>query len=180
VEFLVIVTGGVESSDPTGANMWYEIAWDFGDGATATGSKAYHTFAAPDTYTVRATARDDNGAEAEISSEIVVLADTLSIAASSEPPSGSDITAGSDTVRFDAVAEVCGFDPQDDLQYGRFLFRWSTSDTTLEGRRPSYVFPAATTDTQWVFLTATEPSLSVTRRDSLFFVLNSPVLNPPR
>ena len=37
------------------------LAWAFGDGGTATGANASHTFAAPGTYTVALTATDDDG-----------------------------------------------------------------------------------------------------------------------
>jgi hypothetical protein len=36
--------------------------WDFGDGATATGANASHTYAKPGTYWTRLTVRDDDGA----------------------------------------------------------------------------------------------------------------------
>jgi PKD domain-containing protein len=47
------------------ADLWSPatIAWDFGDGATATGSPASHAFASPGDYAVKVTARDAAGNE---------------------------------------------------------------------------------------------------------------------
>ena len=47
------------STDSDGAITGF--AWDFGDGATATGVQAQHRFAAPGTYEVRLAATDDAG-----------------------------------------------------------------------------------------------------------------------
>jgi DNA/RNA endonuclease G (NUC1) len=47
------------SADPNGTVVSY--AWDFGDGAVATGVSATHTFAQDGTYTVRVTATDNDG-----------------------------------------------------------------------------------------------------------------------
>ncbi len=51
---------GSGSSDPDGSIVSYE--WDFGDGATATGDSASHTYSAEDTYAVLLTVTDDGGA----------------------------------------------------------------------------------------------------------------------
>ena len=50
------------SSDPDGTIASYD--WDFGDGATGTGSTAHHLYAAPGSYVVTLTVRDDDGASA--------------------------------------------------------------------------------------------------------------------
>ncbi|MFO7654387.1 MAG: PKD domain-containing protein [Candidatus Krumholzibacteriia bacterium] len=174
VEFLGIASGGEEGSDPTGANMWYEIVWDFGDGGTATGSKVYHTFQEPDTYRVRAVARDDDGDEARIDTLITVLADTLSIFPVSTPPAGSTILAGRDTLELTLTAETCGLDPEADYQYTRFLYRWQAGPIRSDVRNPRIVFPVTSADTQWVHLAVEDPALAVVRRDSLMFVLQQP------
>lgn len=50
---------GTASWDPDGEVVRH--AWDFGDGATATGAHANHTYAEPGTYTVTLTVEDDDG-----------------------------------------------------------------------------------------------------------------------
>ncbi|MDQ1607913.1 MAG: trimeric autotransporter adhesin [Microbacteriaceae bacterium] len=56
---LVVTADGRASSDPDGSIASY--AWNFGDGATATGSTSSHTYAVAGTYTVRLTVTDNRG-----------------------------------------------------------------------------------------------------------------------
>ena len=58
------------SSDADGSIVSY--AWEFGDGATATGSAAAHSYDWPGTYQVRLTVTDDDGATATATRSIVV------------------------------------------------------------------------------------------------------------
>ena len=60
------------SSDPDGTVAAYR--WDFGDGSTATGRTASHTFAAPGTYPVTLVVTDDAGASSELTRSITVSA----------------------------------------------------------------------------------------------------------
>ncbi|MGJ4844931.1 PKD domain-containing protein [Leifsonia sp. Le1] len=60
------------SSDPDGTIASY--AWDFGDGATATGATATHTFSDTGTYPVKLTVTDDKGATASITKGVAVQA----------------------------------------------------------------------------------------------------------
>lgn len=53
---------GTGSEDPDGDVVSY--AWEFGDGTTATGPTAEHTYTTPGSYDVRLTVRDDDGATA--------------------------------------------------------------------------------------------------------------------
>ncbi len=57
--FLNLTVNGTTSSDTDGSIVSY--AWNFGDGATATGPTASHTYAAAGTYTVTLTVTDDDG-----------------------------------------------------------------------------------------------------------------------
>jgi len=59
---LSIAVDASGSTDSDGTIAGY--AWDFGDGATATGATARHAFAAPGTYQVSLTVTDDVGASA--------------------------------------------------------------------------------------------------------------------
>ena len=57
---LSVAVNGSGSSDPDGTIASY--AWTFGDGGTATGATATHTYAAPGTYTISLRVTDNAGA----------------------------------------------------------------------------------------------------------------------
>jgi PKD repeat protein len=71
---------GSGSSDSDGSVTGY--AWDFGDGATATGATPAHSFAAAGTYPVRLTVTDDQGATGTITQQVTVLAPNIAPIAS--------------------------------------------------------------------------------------------------
>lgn len=70
------------SEDPDGSIVTY--AWDFGDGATASGSTASHTYAEPGTYIITLSVTDDDGETRTTSTsqvmteQVFVAADTFS------------------------------------------------------------------------------------------------------
>ncbi|GAA3693036.1 hypothetical protein GCM10023081_33000 [Arthrobacter ginkgonis] len=75
---LAVSVDGSGSTDTDGTIASY--AWTFGDGGTATGATASHTYAAAGTYTVGLTVTDDDGATNSTSSTVTV---------SQVPPAGA-------------------------------------------------------------------------------------------
>jgi PKD repeat protein len=69
---LDVTVDGTGSTDADGTVASY--AWDFGDGGTATGAGASHTYAAAGTYPVTLTVTDDDGATGSVLQEVVVTA----------------------------------------------------------------------------------------------------------
>ncbi len=65
-----VVFDGSDSTDPDGYVVSYR--WDFGDGGSATGPGAEHTYTANATYTARLTVKDNDGLEASDAIEIEV------------------------------------------------------------------------------------------------------------
>ena len=64
-------TDASASADPDGTIASY--AWDFGDGATATGVTATHAYAVEGPYTVRLTVTDGAGATATTTRDVTVV-----------------------------------------------------------------------------------------------------------
>ncbi|MGN6445468.1 PKD domain-containing protein [Amnibacterium sp.] len=73
---LTVNVDGSGSSDPDGTVASY--AWDFGDGHTATGATAAHTYAAGGTFTVQFTVTDNGGATASVTRSVTVTAPSSS------------------------------------------------------------------------------------------------------
>jgi len=69
-DFLQVSVDGSASTDPDGPVASY--AWNFGDGATATGPTATHTYAAGGTYTITLTVTDPQGATGTRSTPVSV------------------------------------------------------------------------------------------------------------
>ncbi len=68
---LTVSVDGRGSSDPDGSIASY--AWTLGDGSTATGGTASHTYAAAGTYPVTLTVTDDAGARATTTASVTVV-----------------------------------------------------------------------------------------------------------
>ncbi|WP_046014110.1 PKD domain-containing protein [Microbacterium sp. SA39] len=65
-----ITAEGAGSSDSDGTIAAY--AWNFGDGATATGATATHMYATAGTYTVTLKVTDDDGATHQVTASVIV------------------------------------------------------------------------------------------------------------
>lgn len=70
---------GSGSSDPDGTITGY--SWSFGDGGTATGANASHTYATAGTYTVALKVTDNGGATSTVSHSVTVTAPLGGVAA---------------------------------------------------------------------------------------------------
>ncbi|WP_346731370.1 PKD domain-containing protein [Aeromicrobium duanguangcaii] len=80
-EGLRVAVDGSASADSDGSIASY--AWRFGDGATATGRTASHTYSAPGSYPVTLTVTDDDGADHSVTKSVTV----------SEPPAEDVLAA---------------------------------------------------------------------------------------
>ena len=69
---LKVTADGSTSVDPDGTVA--SFAWDFGDGATATGPTTEHTYAAAGTYPVKLTVTDNEGGTGTVTKQVVVTA----------------------------------------------------------------------------------------------------------
>ena len=87
---LAVSFDGWASSDPDGTIASH--SWSFGDGATASGGTATHTYAAPGTYTATLTVMDNAGAVG--STSVSITATAVTIAA----PSGLSASVSGSTV----------------------------------------------------------------------------------
>ena len=77
---LQVALDGTASSDSNGTVASY--AWDFGDGGSATGATASHTYTSAGTYTITLTVTDDQGATGAAARQVTVPA----VAANQPPP----------------------------------------------------------------------------------------------
>jgi len=84
IQFVAFVTGGDPIANPTGANTLLNLAWDFKDGETGTGSIVTHRFNLPGQYFVVATVTDDDGDSDRDSILIEVRADSLVVVANND------------------------------------------------------------------------------------------------
>lgn len=86
---LTVAVDGADSYDPDGTIASY--AWSFGDGGSAEGQQATHTYAEAGHYTVTLTVTDDDGESSSVTDEVTVVAP-----AANEPPTASftTITSG--------------------------------------------------------------------------------------
>ncbi|MDQ1572032.1 MAG: hypothetical protein QOF79_2706 [Actinomycetota bacterium] len=75
---LACSVNGSASSDTDGSIVTY--AWDFGDGATATGVTASHTYGAAASYPITLTVTDNSGATNAVTHSVAVVAGSTALA----------------------------------------------------------------------------------------------------
>jgi PKD repeat protein len=135
---LSIMFNGSLSSDPNGDALTF--AWDFGDGAMATGVAPTHAFAADGTYVISLTVNDgqvDSVASTTSATVATRAANSAPTADAGGPYSGDAGLA----VNFDGRASD---DPDGDV----LSYRWDFGDGTIEfGATPSHVYAMAGTYT---------------------------------
>ena len=82
------------------ADVWSSATatWNFGDGATATGTQATHTYSQPGNYTVTLTAVDGAGNQSSATETVAVSSATETVGCGTAPP-GVELTADCHAVR---------------------------------------------------------------------------------
>lgn len=124
---LVCAFDASASSDSDGIITDY--AWDFGDGETASGKNATHTYAVDGTYTVRLTVTDDRGGNA-IATESVTVA---------RPPNVAPTAKAS----AECTGLVCAFDASASSDSDGTIdsYAWDFGDgTTGTGKKPDHTY----------------------------------------
>ena len=113
--YLVVQVDGLASSDADGTIASY--AWTFGDGGTATGVTASHTYAADGTYTITLTVTDNDGATGTTSKSVTVTHQL-------KPPTAA--------FSWSAIWEVASFDgsASSDSDGTITAWNWVFGDTT--------------------------------------------------
>lgn len=126
------------STDPNGGTL--SFAWDFGDGATATGAKPVHDYRTGGTFVAKVTVTSDAGPSAVGLVEIRVL-DNAPVAVIAAPANNADLAANQ-AVAFSS--EGSG-DPVDAPYGGRIVaYAWDFGDgTTSTEQHPKKTYTAA-------------------------------------
>lgn len=177
VQFTARASGGDLEADPTGANSYLNISWDFQDGGTGNGSLVFHTFETPGVYDVALTVRDKDGDGETQHILLTVRADSLSVHAVPGGDGGepdTTITAGQ-LVPFSLYAQTCGFDTDTGNYENRFLFHWDMGDiahTVFTGRSPDFIYTAANVGLRQAIVTVTDDQYGVTRHDTVTVQVN--------
>ncbi|MFT4216806.1 MAG: PKD domain-containing protein [Micropruina sp.] len=128
------------SSDADGTIAGY--AWDFGDGSTATGVTASHTYTTAGSYTVTLTVTDNSGGTATVTHSVTLLG------ANQLPTAAFSWTASDGKLSFDAGAST---DPDGTVESYAWDFGDDESGT---GKTPTHTYTASGTYT--VELTVTD------------------------
>ncbi len=129
---LVVSFSGSASSDLGGSIVSY--AWDFGDGTTATGVNATHTYGTKGIYTARLTVRDNQGATGTATKQIQV-----------GPPNQAPVAVASVSPGSGKVGQSIGFSAAGSADADGTIvsFAWDFGDgATGTGDSPSHVYTA--------------------------------------
>ncbi|KTR78482.1 hypothetical protein NS234_03225 [Microbacterium oxydans] len=135
-------TFDASSSVPPGSTTIAEYRWDFGDGSTAAGKTAAHTYAAPGTYEVKLTVTDSQGLVGSIKKPVVIQGANVA------PTASFTLSASGLTITADASASS---DP--DGTISNYSWNWGDG-TTGEGAKANHTY--ATAGTRTVTLTVTD------------------------
>ncbi len=177
VQFTARASGGDLETDPTGANAYLAIDWDFRDNSTGNGSLVFHTFETPGVYDVAVSVRDKDGEGETQYLRVAVQADSLGLRAL---PTGDGVepdttVAAGEMVQFGLFARTCGFDTDAGNYENRFLFRWDMGDaahTIYTGRAPRFIYSAANAGLRRAVVTVTDDQYGVTRHDTVTVQVN--------
>lgn len=173
VQFVATASGGDRLDNPTGANDYLEILWNFGDNTTTTGSLVYHVYQTPGDYQVEVRVKDKDGEGDPRHISVQVRADSLTVRAYPD----TTVRAGQ-PVPLTMFAETCGFDKNSPthLYQQRFLFRWESDGAVPQvftGRSPTIAFTCRDMGTRHVYLRVTDDQYSLIRRDTLTIVVEN-------
>ncbi|HEY5839427.1 MAG TPA: MBG domain-containing protein [Pyrinomonadaceae bacterium] len=139
------------------------LDWDFGDGATATGANASHTYPTAGTFTAAVVVTDDGGETARATK-------TVTITALPQPPTASAGGPYNGVVGSPVVFEGrASFDPDGSITTYQWNFGDSTSGT---GPTPSHTY--AQTGTYSVTLVVTDNSGSTASQTAIATIATGP------
>src|SRR3954468_23805685 len=134
--------------------------WDFGDGTTAAGPAAAHTYVQPGPYTVAVTVTDDRNESATAEAAVTISA----------PTAAFTWTAASTTATFDASTST-------DAGSTITGYRWDFGDSSPAGTGPTVTHAYPSAGTRTVTLTVSDASGNSDTETQLVSVA-LPVSNP--
>ena len=159
---LDLTVDGSGSSDAEAGSLSY--AWDFGDGNSATGATAEHSYTSEGNYQVELVVTDEHGATDSTTQEVSVQLANVA------PEALFDSTIDELTVQFDASASN---DPDGEI----LEYAWDFGDgQTGTGPTPEHTY--ATTDAYGVTLVVTDNDGATHSLTSVVQVFAAEVLDP--
>lgn len=162
---LTVSVDGSDSSDTDGTIASY--AWDFGDGSTATGSTASHTYSQAGTYDVTLSVTDDDGARGSTTQQVSVTAPAVN----APPAAAFEVTTAGLSATFDST----GSSDSDGTIAG---YRWDFGDgTSSQQANPTHTY--ATAGDYTVVLTVTDDDGATDSASRSVTVTAPPPANEP-